>query len=93
MPVSYWVNNGELAYQLMEFISQQKHQVPERYISKIKKIALNNEQEFMGEPTFAKSVVQLIEKINVGPEAKLNLILDAAKITIIIKNIKTKQPN
>lgn len=85
MPLSFWIINGRLAEEIKVFISDSKSQAT---IQKIKEIALSYEQEFMGEPTFAKAVVQLIEKTRADDKTKLALILETANITINLRDLK-----
>lgn len=91
LPQSYWIRNGKLADQIMLLILKNMNEQPETTIESIRGLALKHKQEVMGEPTFAKAVVELIEKIKTDHKTKINLIVDAAKVTINLRNLKTGQ--
>ncbi|NIR52588.1 hypothetical protein GWO43_28770 [candidate division KSB1 bacterium] len=93
LPSSYYLYNGRIAEQVMNLISQKNGQLAEATIEKIREYVSEQEQEYLGEPTFAKAVAQLIDKIKTDPEDKINLILDTARITLLLKNLKAVDLN
>ncbi len=88
LPLGYYINNGNLAEQVMRLVALSEGDLPELTISNIKELALMHEQSFAGQPTFARALIELIEKIDTRPADKLNLISDIAKITIALKGLK-----
>ena len=89
LPMSFYTKNGTLAEKIMVMIAQETG--TETTIKKIKEMALKNEQEVMGEPTFARAVIELIKKVKADPLTTLHLISDTAKITIIVRDLKSGQ--
>ncbi len=93
LPVSYYLDNGNLAEKIIKIISQSNGEAAEATIANIRKIVHRENHEYMGEPTFAKAVFELIEKVTTDPGEKLNLILETAKITLLLRNLKIRDLN
>lgn len=93
LPDSYWIENGRLAAQIMTLINNGSSAESRWLIQNIKQTAMEHKQEFMGEPTFAKTVIQLIEKIKAEPPAMLSMIADMARVTLKLLDLKTEQVN
>lgn len=91
LPISYYLNNGTLAEKIIAIISQQDGEVAAETIHRIQRMVHNENQECLGEPTLAKAVLELIEKVTADPGEKLHLILETAKLTLLLRNLKIKQ--
>ncbi|MFQ5707845.1 MAG: hypothetical protein ACE5HO_10375 [bacterium] len=87
LPLSFYVNNSLLAEKVMKLISARDGELPGLTMKNIQEMASRHEQECMGEPTFAKALIDLIEKVNTVPEHKLNMILELARVTIYLRNL------
>lgn len=64
LPIEYYINNGNLAEQVMQLITLNQSDLPELTINNVKELAFQHEQWFCGQPTFARAVLELIERIN-----------------------------
>lgn len=89
LPLSYYIRNGEFAEKVMMAIQQGHGELADITLAKLREMALKHEQEYMGEPTFAKAVVELIDRTKTNSNDKLKLISDITKMTIIAKIVKT----
>jgi hypothetical protein len=85
LPRDFYVDNGNLAEKIMSVLSA-KVADPIK-LGRVREIALSQELEFMGEPTFARALVEMIDKIDASPNHKLHLISDAARITIALRHL------
>lgn len=88
LPLSFYINNGQVAEKVMTLISVGEGELLEETISNIREVALQHDQEVMGEATFAKTLVGFIDTIKTNPVDKLNLILDMARMAITLRNIE-----
>jgi len=91
LPLSYYVNNGNLAEKTMKLIRRRDGEVAEATIAVVKALALQHEQECMGEPTFARAIVELIDRTKATADDKLALIEQTAKMTLLLRNLLTGQ--
>ncbi|MFQ5603974.1 MAG: hypothetical protein ACE5HS_11960 [bacterium] len=88
MSPTFWIENGKLAEQIRFFVEQSKNDKPHIRIEKIKEFASELDQEISGEPTIARAVVEIIDKLKSDHETKIRFILNFTQITCRLRDME-----